>query len=155
MTGEFRDVTPSCRIRIDKEGRWFYEKNEIINPLVLRSFCQALGKDEQGKYRIVMNSEICYVEVEDTPFVVSAIRGDPQCGLFFRLNTMETFPLEPGQLCFGEENVLYTMLPDGSKARFNRAAYYALALMMEEDDEGNIILIICGEPHLICPKTPG
>ena len=102
MAAEFRDITPYCRIRIDKEGRWYYEENEIINPLVLRSFCQSLERDGQGRYRIIMNSELCYVEVEDTPFVVSAIRGDPQCGLYLRMNTMETFPLDPGKLSFGD-----------------------------------------------------
>lgn len=152
MAAEFRDITPYCRIRIDKEGRWYYEENEIINPLVLRSFCQSLEKDGQGRYRIIMNSELCYVEVEDTPFVVSAIRGDPQCGLYLRMNTMETFPLDPGKLSFGEDNVLYATLPDGMKVRFTRPAYYALALMMEEDNEGNIILTVCGKTHLICPK---
>jgi hypothetical protein len=155
MTGKFRDVTPYCRIRIDKEGRWYYENNEIINPLVLRSFCEALERDAQGRYLIIMESEICYVEVEDTPFVVSSIRGDPRYGLYLRMNTMETYPLDPGQLFFGNDNVLYTTLPDGMRVRFTRAAYYALALMMEEDDEGNIILMICGKPHLIYPKTPG
>jgi uncharacterized protein len=153
MIGELRDVTPYCRIRIDKEGKWFYENNEIINPLVLRSFCQALEKDDQGRYRIVMDSEICYVEIEDTPFVISAIRGDPQCGLYLRMNNLETHPLDPEQLSVGEDNVLYTMLPDGMKVRFTRPAYYALALMMEEDQEGNIVLMICGKSHVIFPKS--
>lgn len=153
MNRNFRDITSTCRIRIDKEGKWFYEDNEIINPLILRSFCNALEKDEKGRYRIVMESEICYVEVEDTPFVVSAIRGDPQCGLYLRLNTMETHPLIPEHLCIGKDNVLYFML-DGMRVRFTRPAYYALALMMDEDQEGNIVLTICGKPHVIFPKQP-
>lgn len=152
MINELRDVTPYCRIRIDKDGKWYYENNEIINPLVLRSFCDALNKDEHGKYRILMDSEICYVEVEDTPFVVSTIRGDPQCGLYIRLNNMKTHPLDPELLCFGEDNVLYMILPDGMKVRFTRPAYYALALMMEEDDIGNITLMICDKSYQIFPK---
>jgi hypothetical protein len=152
MDNKLRDVTSHCRIRIDKDGKWYYENKEIINPLVIKSFCEALERDEYGRYRIVMGSEVCHIEVEDTPFVVSAVRGDPQCGLYIRLNTLETYPLDPDQLCIGENNVLYVMLPDGMKVRFNRPAYYSLALMMEEDDGGNIILNICGKNHQICPK---
>jgi uncharacterized protein len=152
MDSVLRDITSHCRIRIDKDGKWYYENNEIINPLVLRSFCEALEKDEAGRYRIVMDSEVCYIEVEDTPFVVSTIRGDQQCGLFIRLNNFETHPLDPDRLCIGEDNVLYIILPDGMRVRFTRPAYYTLALMMEEDSDGNIILNICGNIHSICPK---
>lgn len=63
---ELRDVTDTCRIRIDKEGKWYYEGQEIVNPLVLLTFCNALQKDDQGRYRIVLQSEVCYIDVEDT-----------------------------------------------------------------------------------------
>ena len=155
MESVLRDVTSHCRIRIDKDGKWYYENNEIINPLVLRSFCEALEADEHGNYRIVMDSEVCYIEVEDTPFVISAIRGDQQCGLYIRLNNFEIHPLDPNQLCVGEDNVLYMILPDGMRVRFTRQAYYSLALMMEEDDRGNIVLMICDKIYPICPKILG
>jgi hypothetical protein len=150
MSQELRDVTDSCRIRIDKEGRWYYEGNEIINPMVLRAFCQALQKDEHGRYRIVMEPEVCYVEVEDTPFVVSGIRGDQQVGLYLRLNTLETFPLDPTRISIGENNVMYVTLPDGTKVRFTRPAYYSLALMMEEDENDMIVLRIRDVCYPIC-----
>lgn len=155
MESMLRDITSSCRIRIDKEGKWYYEGNEIINSLVLRNFCDSLERDADGRYRIVMVPEICYIEVEDTPFVVSAIRGDPLTGLFLRLNTMKTYPLEPEKLRIGEENVLYAILPDGMKVRFTRPAYYTLALMMEEDRCGNIVLKTGDAVHPICPARKG
>ena len=146
-----RDVTKGCRIRIDKEGKWFYEGCEIINPLVLRAFCEALETDEHGRHRIVIGDELCYIEVEDTPFVISAIRGDPAIGLYVRLNTLETFPLDPTRLCIGQDNILYATLPNGMKVRFNRSSYYSLALMMEEDENGIIVLKIRDIKYPICP----
>jgi hypothetical protein len=151
MDSEQRDVTSSCRIRIDKEGKWYFEGNEIINPLVLRAFCEALETDEEGRHRVVIRDELCYIEVEDTPFVISAIRGDQAVGLYLRLNTLETFPLDPTRLCIGQDNVLYATLENGMKVRFTRSAYYSLALMMEEDQRGNIILKIKDIPYPICP----
>ncbi|MCU0577613.1 MAG: DUF1285 domain-containing protein [Desulfobacterota bacterium] len=150
MKQELRDVTGNCSIRIDREGRWYYEGNEIVNPMVLRTFCQALRKDGQGRYCIVIEPEICYVEVEDTPFVISGVRGDPQVGLYVRLNTLETYPLDPSRLSIGKDNVLYLTLPEGMKVRFTRPAYYSLALMMEEAD-GFIVLRIGDTAHPICP----
>jgi len=151
MDRQLRDVTEGCRIRIDKEGKWFYEGCEIINPLVLRAFCEAIETDEHGRHRIVIGNELCYIEVEDTPFVISTIRGDPAIGLYVRLNTLETFPLDPTQICIGQDNILYTTLPNGMKVRFNRSSYYSLALMMEEDENGMIVLKIRDIKYPICP----
>ena len=139
---ELRDVTDSCSIRIDKDGKWYYGNQEIVNPLVLLTFCNALQKDEEGRYRIVFQSEVCYVDVEDTPFVVASIRGDQETELLVLLNTGEVHKLDPATLSIGEHNVMYCRLPDGMKVRFSRAAYYLLALMMEEDEEGGIVLKI-------------
>ena len=152
MDRQLLDVTGGCRIRIDKEGTWFYDGCEIINPLVLRAFCNALETDEHGRHRIVIGDELCYIDVEDTPFVISAIRGDPTIGLYVRLNTLETFPLDPPQLCIGKDNILYFTLPSGMKVRFTRSAYYNLALMMEEDENGIIVLKIRDTVYPICPS---
>jgi uncharacterized protein len=135
-----RDVTESCRISINKEGKWFYQGREIVNPMVLEYFCNALEKDEQGRYRIVLEQEMCYLEVEDTPFVVASMRGEPETGLSVLLNTGSLYDLDPDTLCIGDDNVMYCTVPHGIKVRFSRAAYYLLALMMEEDDQGDIIL---------------
>lgn len=153
MNTQLRDVTENCPIRIDKEGRWYYEDKEIINENVLAAFCNALEKDHEGKYRIVIESELCYVHVEDTPFVVSSIRGDEETGLYVLLNTSALHRLDPSTLSIGENNVLYCRLQDGMKVRFTRAAYYMLALMMEEDEKGNITLTAGGKVFSICSDT--
>ena len=137
---DMRDVTESCRIRIDKDGRWYYQDAEIINPMVLEAFCKALEQDEDGRYRIVMGQELCYVETEDTPFVVASVRGEPETGLSVLLNTCALYELDPETLSIGDENVMYCTLKDGMRVRFSRAAYYILARLMEEDEEGNVVL---------------
>lgn len=150
-----RDVTESCKISIDKEGKWFYHGQEIVNPLVLEYFCKALEKDEHGKYRIVLEQEMCYLEVEDTPFVVASLRGEPETGLSVLLNTGSLYELNPETLCIGDNNVMYCTIPHGMKVRFSRAAYYILALMMEEDDQGDITLTIEDKVYRISPGDKG
>lgn len=137
---KLRDVSAGTRIRIDSEGRWYYEDSEIIHPTVLKVFCDALEIDEQGRYRIIVENELCYIDVEDAPFIVRTIRGDCDCGLELLLNNHRTAPLDPGTLYFGCDNVLYARLEGGITVKFSRAAYYQLALMMEENESGDICL---------------
>ncbi len=147
-----RDVTGSCTIRIDKDGRWYYQGSEMINKLVLEAFCNALEADENGRYRIVINQEVCYIDVEDTPFVVASLRGDPETGLSILLNTGELQPLDPDSLCIGKDNILYCFLKNGMKVRFSRAAYYLFAFMLEEDEQGNIILKLKDKIYPVLPE---
>jgi uncharacterized protein len=142
-----RDVSADTRIRIDKEGRWFYEESEIIHPTILKIFCDALETDGEGRYRIIVENELCYIEVEDTPFIVRTIKGDCECGLELILNNHRTEPLDPETLFFGCDNIMYARLADGIPVKFSRAAYYQLALMMEENKNGCICLKVKGKSY--------
>ena len=70
------DVTPHLALFIDKEGKWFQNGLEIIHPGVKRQFSDALERTSDGGYRIRLGREICDVQVEDTPLVVSRINGN-------------------------------------------------------------------------------
>jgi len=146
---DLNDVTETCKIRIDKEGKWYYHGSEIVNPLILEYFQNALEKDEDGRYRIVLEHEMCYLDIEDTPFVVTSLKGNPETGLSLLLNTGDLHDLDPSTLSVGKDNVMYCTLPDGMSVRFSRAAYYTLALMMEEDEENNIVLKVGGKAYIV------
>ncbi len=151
--GPMRDITPWCRISIDREGRWFYEGQEIINPGVLQAFHQALESCGDGRYRIVLNQEICYVEVEDTPFIVASLRGDKTQGFTLILNSGQVHALDPATLCIGKDNIMYARLADGMPVRLSRPAYYLLAMAMEEDQDGKIFLQIGRHRYPILPQS--
>jgi hypothetical protein len=142
-----RDVSANTKIRIDKDGRWFYEESEIIHPTILKLFCDSLEIDEQGRYRIIVENELCYIDVEDAPFIVRIIRGDCECGFELFLNNLHTEPLDPETLFFGCDNIMYARLANGIVVKFSRAAYYQLALMMEENEAGGICLRVKGKSY--------
>lgn len=135
-----RDVTAWCHIRIDREGTWFYEGQPIINPGVLQAFQNALQLCDDGRYRIVFDREMCYIEVEDTPFVAISLRGDNAAGFTLVLNNGATYALAPETLRIGADNAMYARLPNGMPVRLSRPAYYHLALSMEESETGAIVL---------------
>ena len=147
MKNNLHDISASCKIKICRDGKWYYEGLEIVHPAILKSFFEMLEVDEQGRYRIRSDKEICYIEVEDTPFVVSAIRTDQQGDIKLVLNNLKSFDLNPAKLFAGKNNILYTTLPDGITVRFSRSAYYTFALMLEEDDKGSLSLSMGGRTY--------
>jgi hypothetical protein len=143
---------PPCFILIDKEGRWFHKGAEMIHRDIVRFFYEHIGVDSLGRYVIRWGDQRCYLDVEDTPFVVHKVRFEEDGGVQeFRLylsdDTEET--LAPETLCVGEGNVLYCTVKQGRfPARFLRPAYYQLADFVREE-EGGFLLPLNGEKHFI------
>ena len=105
------DDIPPCLIFIDKEGRWYHQGAEMIRREFIRLFYQNMEIDSEGRYLINWADKRCYVEVEDTAFVVRRIsykegkqdRG-PRIELSLSDDTKEA--LMPDSLYVGRENVL-------------------------------------------------
>lgn len=131
------DVLP-CLIFIDKEGRWFHKGVEMIHREIIRLFYRHLGLDSQGRYILTLEGERCYVEVEDTPFVVrrarfmDSVQADrSRYTLSLSDGTEEN--LSPDTLKVGVDHVLYCRVKDHAfPARFDRPAYYQLAQYIVE-----------------------
>ena len=145
---------PPCLIYIDKEGHWFHKGVEMIHREFIRFFYQHMEIDLQGRYIINWGGNLCYVEVEDTPFVVQRVRfrGRDQAEssrfiLFLCDDTQED--LLPDTLYVGDDNILYCKIKNRTfPARFARSAYYQLAEYIEEE-EGKFFLPLNGEKYII------
>lgn len=134
-------VTP-CDIRIDKEGVWYFRGAEMFRREIVNYFYEHLHIDEQGCHLIELPGDPgdrCFVEVEDTAFVVKAVHtsdeannGQKSLSLLLSDETQE--PLMPETLYVGQDNVLYCSVKNGYfKARFTRAGYYQMADHIEYD----------------------
>jgi hypothetical protein len=120
---------PPCLIFIDKEGRWFHKGLEMVRREIIQLFYQHMEMDSRGRYIIHLASQKCYVDVEDTAFVVYRVtlerreQGHERFLVWLSDHTQETLNLDT--LYVGKENVLYCRAKDGRfPARFRRAAYY-------------------------------
>jgi len=132
---------PPCLIYIDKEGRWFHKGAEMIHREFIRLFYQHMEVDGLGQYIIDLGGDRCYVEVEDTPFVVRRAvfknpgEADNERFLLF-LSDDNQEDLAPDTLFVGKGNVLYCKVRNRTfPARFNRAAYYQLGEYIAEENE--------------------
>lgn len=135
----FENDIPPCSILIDKEGRWFHKGLEMIRRDIVQLFYRNMRADSKGRYIITMAGDRCYVDVEDTPFVVwrTVVSDDDRNGSRFSLYLSDdsTEELDPETLEVGDGNVLYCKVRNGDfPARFSRPAYYQLAKYIEEEN---------------------
>ena len=148
---------PPCLIYIDKEGRWFHKGVEMIHREFIRLFYQHMEVDSLGRYIINLGADRCYVEVEDTPFVVRRTTfqkadetNKSRFILFLSDDSQED--LSPDTLSIGDNNVLYCKVRNRTfSARFDRAAYYQLAEYVVEENN-RYSLPLNGEKHIIREK---
>jgi hypothetical protein len=152
------DDVPPCMIFIDKEGRWFHKGAEMIHRETILLFYQHMSLDSQGRYIITLEGERCYVEVEDTPFIVRRVRFKDSAqgnasGYILSLSDDTEDNLYPETLTVGVGNVLYCRVKDHAfPARFDRPAYYQLAQHIEER-EGAYVLPVNGKDYPIRNKN--
>ena len=143
-------------IRIDKEGVWYYKGAHMFRKEILCVFFEHLKIDECGKYLIELGEERCYLDVEDTAFIVVAVyktqlpdNGRAQIDILLSDDSCEK--LEMQSLHVGRDNVLYCRVKEGKFiARFARISYYQLAEFIEQSENGNHYFINSnGEKYFI------
>lgn len=137
------DEIPPCDIKIDKDGIWYYGEEEIFRKEIVQLFYQNLKQDQSGRYLIELGAERCYIEVEDTPFVVKSVyrtslENDKREVINIYLSDGTLEELNPDTLLVGKDNVLYcSVRREAFRARFSRAGYYQIATYIEYNTENN------------------
>jgi hypothetical protein len=143
-------------IKIDKDGLWYYNGAHMFRKEILCVFFEHLKIDECGQYLIELGSERCFLDVEDTAFVVIAvykimIQGNGREQIEIILNDDSREILEVDSLETGNDNVLYCRVKEGKfTARFSRKSYYQLAEFIEQSENGaDFFINLNGEKYFI------
>ena len=141
-------ITQGYVIRIDREGRWFYNGREIIHPAVLRVFNDGLFLGEDNNHYLRVQDDIALIEVEDTPFVVRRIRpieqGGALTGFVVGLSDETEEALDLDSLEIDRRNIPYCRVKRGLRARFTSQAYYMLAEYIQYDEGRDAYFIRIG-----------
>ena len=126
-------------LRIDKDGRWFHNDEEITHPGVYKYLNSLLDVDDKG-YFISDGKVKFYVQVEDTPFIVkSLINKDNK--VFLVLNDDYEELLDPETLEIKDE-VFYVKVKNKKfPARFSRKAQNQLYGFVSETEDGFVIKV--------------
>ncbi len=146
---------PPCLIYIDKEGNWYHKGAPMIHKGFVQLFYKNMSLDPSGRYIIEMDGQRCYVDVEDTAYVVRGVtrKGNGQEEKFLlELSDESQEELDPETLYIGEGDVLYCRVKNGLfPARFTRPAYYQLTRYVQEKD-GEFFLPVAGKLYPVKPK---
>ena len=134
-------------LRIDREGVWFYRGAEMAREDIIKLFYQHLQKDASGHYYIQIGKQRFQVEVEDTAYVVQAVRWvggshtSEEC-IYLYLSDGSIEELDPGTLCISKENIPYCKIRSGRfDARFSLSSYYQLTEHIQHDAARNAYFI--------------
>lgn len=123
------------RLRIDRDGGWFHEDEEVTHEGILASLRDALQVDADGHFLQIGPVRVP-VQVEDAPF--SVVRLEPEGdGFALTMNDMSRERLDPATLRLGAADAPYCRIRDGRfDARFSRAAAWQLLQHMQPGEAG-------------------
>ena len=157
-----RRATPLQRfaIRIDSDGQWWHEGARITRDRLSALFAGVLARLDDGRYVLVTPTEWGVIEVEDVPYLITAmvVEGAVEGAGEDNVQVIRFTASHGAEMVLDSEHVLmmrdyrgglcpYVALRRGLEARINRAVYYQLAEYLIQDDEGRFGVWSAGVFH--------
>jgi hypothetical protein len=144
-------------IRIDREGRFVHEGEEVRHEGLRRALFRWLDTEPDGRVVLRLDERrFAYVDVDDTPLVARAARLDGAGAderVLMALSDGAEEALEPATLSVDEEGVLRARVRGGRlEARLSTSAVAALAGRLG-DEAGQFFLTLAGR-RLVIPRRP-
>ena len=147
-----RAVEQQFQIKIAGDGRWYHEGGEIHRKALVKLFSSVLKRDSDGVFWLETPVEKGRIEVEDAPFIATALTFDHADGatmdthpaLRFTTNVDDHVPLDavhPLQMLpspDGSSLRPYIEVRDGLLAKLSRPVYYELVARAVAGDDGRI-----------------
>jgi uncharacterized protein len=141
------------RLRIDREGAWFHEDEEVTHAGILANLWGNLRVDAEG-HHVQVGPVRVPVEVEDAPFVIVRVERDG-ARLMLTVNDASRELLAPATLRFGGGGVPYCRIKgERFEARLSRAATYQLLQHVEYDEGTGAATLVLGEARHPLPVRP-
>jgi hypothetical protein len=146
----------ASHIRFGRDGHWYADGERITNRRIALLFARHLRRRADGTWGVEMGDERAPVDLEDTPWVVTQVEGDPTHGFTVTLNDQTQESLDPATLAVGADQSFSCAVKAGVvRARFLRRAHYALARWAEPGDApGSFVLTVDGRRHLLGAEPP-
>jgi uncharacterized protein len=155
MAGAGFYAIESHAIRFGKDGRWYADREPITNERIASLFSRHVTRGDDGAFWLIVGDERARIEVEDTPFVVVRVDGDPDRGFRLGLNDETSEPLAADSLGIGEDDVLYCDVKDGRyRARFLRPAQVELLSHARAEGDGFALPVGPGRVKSLASPRP-
>ena len=128
-------------IRLDRELHWWHDDERVEHPKIIETFNTGLVPTDDGRFRLQVGEDWCFVQVEEAAYGVLAI--DPsEDSVSLRLSDRTAERLVPATLAMDSSGVLLCQVKQGrAKARFTRDAQFALGSLIEKTSEGALLRV--------------
>jgi len=137
--------------RIDREGVWRHEDQEVTHPGVLANLYANLRVEGPDHYLQVGPRRIP-VQVEDAPFVVARIEPQGPAGPTVYLSDGTCESLDPAGLWLGPRATPYCRVKAGRfSARLSLAAWLQLAPLLTEGRTPDEVVLALGPRRIPLP----
>ena len=119
-------------IRLDAEGRFIHEGEEVRHPGLRAALWRWLDRNPDGRWVLRLDARrFVYLDVEDAPHVVRSLRWEGERAIL-RLADDSEEPLAVETVRLAPTGVAYCRVKGRFDARFSTAAWAALADRIEE-----------------------
>jgi len=137
-------------LRLDRDGRWWRGAAPVEHERVAALFDRGLRVDDAGEVRLVVGAQWCYVEVEETAYVVRRVRDGADGPIRLVLNDGAEEALDPSTLMVWGDRDLYCRVKGGRcPARFLRDAYHQVVWHLEAGPGGGWVWRDAQGPHSV------
>lgn len=133
-------------MRIARDGSWYHEGSLIRRPAMVKLFASILKREDDGEFYLVTPEEKVRIQVEDCPFVATAVdisgRGKRQ-QLDFTTNLAESFLADANHAITVDDDPLkgephpIVHVRNGLNALINRNVFYQLVAAAEHREYDN------------------
>jgi hypothetical protein len=129
-------------IRIDREGHFIHEGEPVRHEGLRSALFRWLDRLDDGRYVLRLDERrFAYIDVDDTPLVVRALRIDGGGAVTLQLSDGGAEPLDAATLTVDEQGVLRCWVRGGRiEARLATSAAAVLADRITETSQGPALL---------------
>ncbi len=120
-------------IRLDAEGRFWHEGQEVTHGGLRAAFWRWLDRNPDGRYVLRLDERrFVYLDVDDAPYLVRSLRWDRDRALAVRSDESEE-PLDLATLRL-RDGIAYATVKGRFDARLSTSAWAVLAERITERD---------------------
>ena len=129
-------------IRIDREGQFIHEGEPVRHQGLREALFRWLDRLDDGRYVLRLDERrFAYIDVDDTPLVVRALRLESDGAVTLQLSDGAEEPLDPTTLTIDAEGMLRCWVRGGRiEARLANSAAAVLAERITETSRGPALL---------------
>jgi uncharacterized protein len=126
-------------IELDETLRWWHDGEPIEHPKIIETFNRGLKVAEDGRFKLEVGNDWCFVKVHGPAFGVVAVDVSDD-GLSVRLTDRTAELMDPSTLALSADGVLTVKVKDGrATARFSRDAQFQLGELVEATERGPVL----------------